>query len=238
MNVLEIQQALHAKGFDPGPHDGIRGRRTIAAIEDFQAANGLVVDGIVGPVTAKLLFTTLKPRAKPAVSAGTMPWFVEAWRLIGTAEFEGAADNAKIVKWAKDLGIAYGDDEIPWCGLFVAHCIGSQLTREPLPGIPLRAKAWLTFGNPVTPQPGVIMVFWRGSKTGGDGHVGFYAGEDKGEGGNYHILGGNQSDKVCVTRVPKAKFLDARWPSTVPAANGKANVVTADAGQITFDDAG
>ncbi len=235
MNVLEIQQALHAKGFDPGPHDGIRGRRTIAAIEAFQAANGLVVDGIVGPITAKALFTTMTPKAKPALDVG-LPWFTEAWQLIGTREFEGEAHNAVIIKWGKDLGIPYAEDEIPWCGLFVAHCIGSQLTREPLPTAPLWARAWLKFGNPAEPQPGAVLVFWRGSKTASTGHVGFYVGEEKGKDGAYHVLGGNQSNSVCVIRIPKAKLLDCRWPSTVPAPSGKANIVDAKGGQI-FNDA-
>lgn len=92
MNVLEIQMALHAKGFDPGPHDGIRGRRTIAAIRAFQIANGLVADGIVGPVTGAKLFTTFKPdpNATPPVSV-ELPWYAEAWRLLGVTEVAGRA---------------------------------------------------------------------------------------------------------------------------------------------------
>ena len=56
MNTREIQLALQAKGFDPGPIDGVRGRMTIAAVKAFQAANSLVVDGIVGPRTSAALF--------------------------------------------------------------------------------------------------------------------------------------------------------------------------------------
>ena len=90
MNILEIQQALHAKGFDPGPHDGIRGRRTIAAIKAFQAANGLVADGIVGPKTAAALFTTMQPKGKPPVSV-ELPWYAEAWGLMGIRRISGPA---------------------------------------------------------------------------------------------------------------------------------------------------
>jgi len=43
------------------------------------------------------------------------------------------------------------------------------------------------------------------------GHVGFYAGEDERA---YHVLGGNQSDSVSITRIPKDRLLEARWPST------------------------
>lgn len=225
MNTLEIQQALHAKGFDPGQHDGIMGARTRAAIKAFQAANGLVVDGIVGPVTTEKLFTTFKPDSKEAAPISVaLPWYAEAWRLLGVTEVGGAGDNQVILAWAKDLGIAYSEDETPWCGLFVAHCVGSQLSEEPLPSGPLAARSWRRLGNPVNPQPGAILVFWRGSKDGPFGHVGFYAGEDD---THYHVLGGNQSDKVCVTRVQKNRLLDARWPATVPAAKGKALKVSA-----------
>jgi peptidoglycan hydrolase-like protein with peptidoglycan-binding domain len=49
--VREIQLALKAAGFDPGPVDGQLGTRTKTAIRDFQTANGLMADGKVGPKT-------------------------------------------------------------------------------------------------------------------------------------------------------------------------------------------
>ena len=49
--VREIQRALVAAGFDPGPPDGKLGPRTKTAILDFQRANGLETDGKVGPKT-------------------------------------------------------------------------------------------------------------------------------------------------------------------------------------------
>ena len=223
MTISEIQLALQARGFDPGPVDGIRGRLTIAAVRKFQAENGLAVDGIVGPKTASLLFGDKGvPKTETPVSP-LLPWYSEAWRLIGVEEASGNANNRLILKWAEDLDIPYSEDEIPWCGLFVSHCIGSQMTDEPLPANPLGARNWGRFGHHVVAQPGAVMVFWRKSKASGFGHVGFYAGEDDRA---FHILGGNQSDKVCVTRVPRERFIDARWPNTAPPGTGKANRVT------------
>lgn len=46
---------LSAAGIDPGPIDGIYGVKTAAAAGAFQQINGLVVDGEVGPQTAKEL---------------------------------------------------------------------------------------------------------------------------------------------------------------------------------------
>jgi hypothetical protein len=43
------QQALAILGYDPGPIDGLPGRRTMAALKRFQAEEGLVADGIWGP---------------------------------------------------------------------------------------------------------------------------------------------------------------------------------------------
>lgn len=51
MSVKSYQQALASAGFSPGPIDGVRGPKTIAAIKAFQKSKGLVVDGIVGPKT-------------------------------------------------------------------------------------------------------------------------------------------------------------------------------------------
>lgn len=53
--VLTVQKSLKAKGFDPGPIDGIFGSKTEAAVRAFQEKNGLQVDGIVGPKTGGAL---------------------------------------------------------------------------------------------------------------------------------------------------------------------------------------
>jgi hypothetical protein len=57
--VRELQQALTAAGYDPGPADGTYGEQTEAAVVAFQQANGLAVDGRVGPETAAALNSAL-----------------------------------------------------------------------------------------------------------------------------------------------------------------------------------
>jgi uncharacterized protein (TIGR02594 family) len=230
MNTREIQLALQAKGFDPGPIDGVRGRMTIAAVKAFQAANNLVVDGIVGPRTSAALFGQRPPTKSTTPVPITLPWYAEAWRLIGVDEDVGAGSNRMILKWAEDLDIPYGDDEIPWCGLFVAHCIGSQLTDEALPTNPLGARNWGRFGDHVSPQPGAVMVFWRESMNSYKGHVAFYSGEDD---SHYHVLGGNQSNTVSVTRVSKQRFIDSRWPKSAGPATGRRHLVASDGTPIS-----
>jgi peptidoglycan hydrolase-like protein with peptidoglycan-binding domain len=53
--VRDIQRALKELGFNPGPIDGEYNDLTVAAVAAFQATKGLVVDGQVGPQTAKRL---------------------------------------------------------------------------------------------------------------------------------------------------------------------------------------
>jgi uncharacterized protein (TIGR02594 family) len=212
MTIRQIQKALSDRGYPSGPIDGIWGRRTIAAVKEFQKDNGLAVDGIVGPQTAAALFGGRPLTSASTFEDGTLAWFQEARRLLGVREAPGGIDNPRILDWADNLDISYGADSIPWCGLFVAHCIGSTLTSEALPDNPLGARSWLRFGVPCQPTTGAILVFWREARSGWKGHVGFYAGEDRGA---YRVLGGNQSNSVSLAWIAKDRLLEARWPATV-----------------------
>lgn len=56
--ISGVQARCNALGFDCGKVDGIRGNQTIAGVKAFQAAHGLDVDGVAGPITqAKLIET-------------------------------------------------------------------------------------------------------------------------------------------------------------------------------------
>jgi hypothetical protein len=62
-----------------------------------------------------------------------------------------------------------------------------------------------------------VLVFWRGKRNGSLGHVGFYHSEDS---QSYHVLGGNQSNSVNLTRIGKDRLLDARWPRSAAILTG------------------
>ena len=209
-SVRDIQQALKDKGFDPGAIDGVWGRKTIAAVKQFQAEQRLTVDGIVGPKTTAALFAGATTPA-PLAAGDILPWFEEARNLMGTKEILGPKSNPDILDWAHDLDIPYTGDDIPWCGLFVAHCVGATLPEEPLPANPLGARQWERFGDATQPRVGAVMVFWRNSPQSGLGHVGLYAGEDDTA---YQILGGNQTDSVSLAWLKKSRFLSAHWPKS------------------------
>jgi peptidoglycan hydrolase-like protein with peptidoglycan-binding domain len=53
--VVTLQTLLTEQGYDPGPSDGVFGTRTRRAVIAFQNDEGLLVDGIVGSVTASAL---------------------------------------------------------------------------------------------------------------------------------------------------------------------------------------
>jgi N-acetylmuramoyl-L-alanine amidase len=58
--VKSIQRSLKEFGINPGPINGEYGPLTMAAVAAFQATKGIVVDGQVGPRTARRLKVDLK----------------------------------------------------------------------------------------------------------------------------------------------------------------------------------
>ena len=54
-HVKEIQTRLKNAGFYTGKINGVKNKRTRKAIREFQKANGLKADGVVGPKTWELL---------------------------------------------------------------------------------------------------------------------------------------------------------------------------------------
>lgn len=132
---------------------------------------------------------------------------VEAVKLYGIKETQGKDSTPAIMQWAaelgaKKLGITYQDDSVAWCGLFMAIC--AKRAGQSVPAIAVRALSWSNFGNSVKqPMLGDILVFTRK----GGGHVGLYVGEDDQA---YHVLGGNQSDTVCITRIAKDRLTESR----------------------------
>jgi uncharacterized protein (TIGR02594 family) len=137
------------------------------------------------------------------------PWLIrEALKEYGTKEIVGPKHNKSIMEWADEIGgwegTYYDKDEIPWCGLFVA-IICKRAKKDIAKGF-LGAKNWNKWGNEVNVGEeglGDVLVFSRN----GGGHVGFYVAEDT---THYHVLGGNQSNSVNITRIDKTRLFGIR----------------------------
>lgn len=149
----------------------------------------------------------------PNLYLGSPKVIAEAVRYLGITEIKGKANNQTIMSWAKDVGVekTYTSDEVAWCGLFVAKVV-LKAGFDPVQN-PLWALNWSKFGtSQKIAMLGDVLVFKRD----GGGHVGFYVAEDK----NYfHVLGGNQSDSVNITRIAKNRCVAIRrcaWKISQP----------------------
>jgi uncharacterized protein (TIGR02594 family) len=147
-------------------------------------------------------------------------WMKTARESVGLKEVAGPKHNTKIQAWLAKLGAWWKDDETPWCGTFVAHCLREN--GLPVPQHWYRALAWKDYGSNLRPThvcEGAILVFARE----GGGHVGFYVGEDR---FYYRVLGGNQSNTVNVMRIAKNRCVAIRWPKGVPVTGGPIHVAS------------
>jgi uncharacterized protein (TIGR02594 family) len=133
-------------------------------------------------------------------------WLKYARSKIGEREIKGPRHNPWIVRGLAKLKAWWADDETPWCGFFVAHCMEEA-------GLPFakhwyRAKGWADYGSRLRSDriaPGAILVFDRV----GGGHVGFYVGESI---RHYYVLGGNQGNEVSIAPISKDRCVAIRWP--------------------------
>lgn len=132
----------------------------------------------------------------------------------GVEEIPGEVDSPRILQYFAEIGHKWvKDDETSWCSAFVnwvAMKAGYEYTRK------LDARSWLYIGTEVPlyqeadsldVELGDILIFWRESRESWKGHVGFYINEDE---EYYYVLGGNQGNKVQISKYPKSRLLGIR----------------------------
>lgn len=134
------------------------------------------------------------------------PWMVEGMANIGLKEIPGPKHNLTILNWLTEVKAWWQDDETPWCGVFVAHCI--KKSGLAIPKNYMRAKDWNDDWGIRLPTPvyGSIVVFDRK----GGGHVGFVIGITSDD--RVLVLGGNQSNSVNLSRFDKDRVVGYYWP--------------------------
>lgn len=98
--VKKAQQLLIDKGYDLGKYgaDGAFGAATLAAVKKFQEANGLTVDGVIGPMTWEALekhtgpttlYTVHIPHMTEYQADGLIKAYAGSWQTA-----EGGEENA------------------------------------------------------------------------------------------------------------------------------------------------
>jgi uncharacterized protein (TIGR02594 family) len=152
---------------------------------------------------------------------------------LGLKEWPGATHNPKVVAMFSTVGHSWvKDDETPWCAAFVGAVLASL-------GLPhtgaLNARSYLKWGAVVQMQdarPGDLVILWRGSKTGWQGHVAFLVEFD----GNRAILrGGNQGNAVTDQAYPLDRILGIRRADNVVAGGIRAVLRKGDRGNWVLD---
>ena len=135
-----------------------------------------------------------------------LPWITEAFNYKGMREIVGIRHNSNIIKWLINLGAWWRDDETPWCGTFVAHCLTT--TKRAIPTFWMRAKAYASNGTVLSqPAYGCLGVMSRK----GGGHVCFIIGQTSDN--RLVVIGGNQNNAVSVASYPRSRFDAFVWPS-------------------------
>lgn len=156
----------------------------------------------------------------------------EGLKTFGTVEAPGPNDNPAIMAWAKRTGMAkiYAHDSTAWCGLWMAY-VALQAGWD-TPTNPLWARNWAEWGvASEKPMLGDVLVFARGTS----GHVGIYVGEDDLA---YHVLGGNQSDRVMIKRIAKSRLIASRrCPWRVNQPGNVRRVILAASGALSTNEA-
>jgi uncharacterized protein (TIGR02594 family) len=148
------------------------------------------------------------------------PWYEIALRELAARVAEGDdGDNPRILEYlatCSDLEEGEAErDSTPWCSAFVNWCLARSGVKGTDSGW---ARRWAEWGEPIDPpRPGAVAVWARG-RTSADapiitGHVAFLV-EDLGD--SLLVLGGNQSDSVCIKAYPKRGYLTDRVTSAGP----------------------
>ena len=152
-DVAEIQGQLSSFGYDVVA-DGDFGPATAEAVKDFQAAQGLAVDGMVGPST----YEALLGKTMPQVSRGSNSIIAESMQYIGVPYYFGGTTPA-------------GFD----CSGYVRYVFANAGIY-----LPRTADAQYDYGYPISSAemvPGDLVFF--STYEYGPSHVGIYLGNGK-----------------------------------------------------------
>lgn len=142
-------------------------------------------------------------------STGSFLTFL-AMQDYGLSEVPGALSEEKILKMLQRYVPAAEDDsKYGWCGVYMANLFKQANLDSLIPQNPQLARNWTKLqGLEVSledAKPGDIIVFWRGTKSGWQGHVAIFVNQPKE--GVVNVLGGNQGNAVNISGYSTSRIL-------------------------------
>jgi uncharacterized protein (TIGR02594 family) len=144
------------------------------------------------------------------------PWFTiaGAFERMGVMEIAGVKHHPLILWFHSQTSLRATTDEVPWCSAFACAVMEMAGIKSPRSAA---ARDWLKWGCELkTPRIGCVVVFDRSDPTNKNAaHVAFYWGGRADD--RIDVLGGNQSNKVCVAPYLKSDVIGYRWPSAEQA---------------------
>ena len=167
------------------------------------------------------LIETHAPEEYPTMKETAAPWLDEAERALAAGVNEHEVKHVPtILQYFASTSMGVPDRMHAWSGAFAAHCIEASGNKHLIPKDAQAAVNWRQFGFGIPPSPGhvprgAVVVFSRGSGTGGSGHVAFFS-EFTNNGASVRVLGGKQSDAVNMKTFPASRIVAIRWVETAP----------------------
>jgi uncharacterized protein (TIGR02594 family) len=173
------------------------------------------------------------PAAAPAPPDASPAWLAVSAQELGVKETPGPRATPRIMAYRAIAGcdLAGDDGAVAWCKIYVNAVFA-------LAELPIE-KVWMAraierdpnFVRLAGPAVGAVCSFWRGTRGGGLGHVGFYCGETAS--GKILVEGGNENDAVRRAFYPKngrsMGLVGYYWPRSRPLP---------DVGVVHVDDDG
>lgn len=193
-------------------------------LDTVQGWHKIKVNGRNGFVSGQYI-TFEDPSSEPV-------WITNAKKYIGLKEIAGSKHNPQILKWWELTKQPYKDDETAWCAAFVGGILeesGITSSRS------AASRSYQKWGKTLDkPAVGAIVTFWRGSRDGWQGHVGFVVGKDSK--GNIMVLGGNQENAVNIKPFAVSRVLSYTYPANHEPKSYELPVLSSD-GKVSTNEA-
>ena len=143
---------------------------------------------------------SLKAATDPSQEPESINWIDIAESYVDKIDENDEQGFKQIQDWGEAIGFPVSDPSVPWCGIFV----GGILLEAGIDNImSARARDYAKQGSECDPRRGAIWV--------ANSHVAFI--DKVHDDGAIDIIGGNQSNKVCIQPARYyGESIAVRWP--------------------------